>query len=76
MASPALHDMTLAEASRLIAARKLSAVEYTCHLLERTDALEPQLNAFITRTGDLARKAARAAVSISGVSAKQATKAG
>jgi aspartyl-tRNA(Asn)/glutamyl-tRNA(Gln) amidotransferase subunit A len=56
-----LHDLTLAEASRLIAARKLSPVEYTRALLARTDALEPQLNAFITRTSDAAMDGARAA---------------
>ena len=49
-----LHDLTLAEASRLIAARKLSPVDYTRALLARTEALEPQLNAFITRTPEAA----------------------
>lgn len=58
-----LHDLTLAEASRLIAARKLSPVEYTQALLARTDALEPQLNAFITRTREAAMDAARSAES-------------
>ncbi len=57
----ALHDLTLAEASRLIASRKLSPVEYTEALVARTEALEPQINAFITRTDDMALDAARAA---------------
>lgn len=56
-----LHDLTLAQASRLIATRKLSPVEYTAALLKRTDALEPQLDAFITRTSEAALDAARAA---------------
>jgi aspartyl-tRNA(Asn)/glutamyl-tRNA(Gln) amidotransferase subunit A len=61
MADTALHDLTLAEAAALIQARKLSPVEYTQALLERTDALEPQLNAYITRTSEAALEAARAA---------------
>lgn len=61
MTIAALHDMTIAEAARLIAARKLSPVEYTRALLVRTDALEPQLNAFITRTSEAAIKDAQTA---------------
>jgi len=57
----ALHELTLAEAARLLASRKMSPVEYTEALLAHTDALEPQLNAFITRTDEVARTAARAA---------------
>ena len=61
-ASPAaLHDLTLAQAARLIKARKLSAVELTKALLDRTQALEPQINAFITQTPDAAMEAAKAA---------------
>ena len=56
-----LHFLTIAEAAELIATRKLSPVEYTDALLERIAALDPQLNAFITVTADLARKQARAA---------------
>jgi aspartyl-tRNA(Asn)/glutamyl-tRNA(Gln) amidotransferase subunit A len=61
MADTALHDLTLAEASTLIKARKLSPVEYTQTLLARTDAFEPQLNAYITRTSEAAMEAASAA---------------
>ena len=61
MADTALHDLTLAQAAALIRARKLSPVEYTRALLARTDALEPQLNAYITRTSEAALEAARAA---------------
>ena len=60
MSSAELHDLTLAEVTSLISARKLSPVEYTESLLARTEALEPQLNAFITRTQDVAMAAARA----------------
>ena len=56
-----LHELTLAEAARLISTRKLSPVEYTASLLARIEALEPQLNAFITRTPDVATAAARTA---------------
>ena len=56
-----LHDLTLAEAASLIRRGRLSPVEYTQALLARTDALEPQLNAYITRTTEAAIEAARAA---------------
>ena len=59
--SDTLCFLTVAEASRLIKARKLSPVELTEAYLARIEALSPQLDAFITVTGDLARKAARAA---------------
>jgi aspartyl-tRNA(Asn)/glutamyl-tRNA(Gln) amidotransferase subunit A len=39
--------LTVAEASRLIKARKLSPVELTDAYLKRVETLEPQLNAFI-----------------------------
>ena len=61
MADTALHDLTLAQAAALIRARELSPVEYTRALLARTDALEPQLNAYITRTCEAALEAASAA---------------
>ena len=61
MPSAELHNLTLTEAARLISVRKLSPVEYTESLLARTEALEPQLSAFITRTPDIAIAAARAA---------------
>jgi aspartyl-tRNA(Asn)/glutamyl-tRNA(Gln) amidotransferase subunit A len=53
--------LTVAEASRLIKARKLSPLELTEAYLARIQALQPQLNAFITVTADLARKQARTA---------------
>jgi aspartyl-tRNA(Asn)/glutamyl-tRNA(Gln) amidotransferase subunit A len=61
MADRSLHDLTLTEASALVKARKLSPVEYTQALLDRTEALEAQLNSYITRTFDAALEGARAA---------------
>src|SRR3954468_18876281 len=56
-----VHFFTLAEASELIRAKKLSPLEYTETLIKRIETFEPQLSAFITRTFDLARTQARAA---------------
>ena len=61
MADTPLDELTLAEASAQIRARRLSPLEYTQALLARTDALEPQLNAYITRTSEAAIESARAA---------------
>ena len=59
--SEALCFLTVAEASKLIRARKLSPLELTDAYLERIAGLDPILNAFITVTADLARRQARAA---------------
>lgn len=59
--SDALHFLTIAEAGRLIASRKLSPVELTDALLTRIEQIDPQLNAYITVTAELARKRAREA---------------
>ena len=56
-----LHFLTLAEAARLIASRELSPVEYTQALMARADALDAQVNAFITRTNERALEQARTA---------------
>jgi aspartyl-tRNA(Asn)/glutamyl-tRNA(Gln) amidotransferase subunit A len=56
-----LHLLTIAEASRLIESRKLSPVELTQAWLRRIEALDDQINAFITLTGDLALDQARRA---------------
>ena len=53
--------MTIAEAAALIAARKLSPVELADAYLDRIAALDPQLNAFLTVTAELARAQARRA---------------
>jgi len=56
-----LNFLTLADAARLIGQRKLSPVEYTDALLRSIEALDPQLNAFITVTADLSRRQAKQA---------------
>jgi aspartyl-tRNA(Asn)/glutamyl-tRNA(Gln) amidotransferase subunit A len=56
-----LHDLSIAELSRLIAARKVSPVEVVEALIQRVEQYDAQLHAFITPTFDLARRQARAA---------------
>src|SRR5882762_9083588 len=56
-----LHDLSIAELSNLIAARKLSPLELTDALIQRVEQYDAQTRAFITRTFDLARKQAREA---------------
>jgi aspartyl-tRNA(Asn)/glutamyl-tRNA(Gln) amidotransferase subunit A len=58
-----LHFLSIAEAGALIKARKLSPVELTDALLQRTQALDPQLNAYITLTAERARESAKKAES-------------
>ncbi len=52
---------TIAEAARQIAARQLSPVELTRHLLHRIEAEDPALNSFILVTPERALSDARAA---------------
>ncbi|HTP96844.1 MAG TPA: amidase [Burkholderiales bacterium] len=54
-------SLTIAELAALIEARKLSPVELVNAYLQRIDALDPRLNAFITVTGELALQQARQA---------------
>jgi aspartyl-tRNA(Asn)/glutamyl-tRNA(Gln) amidotransferase subunit A len=56
-----LHDLSIAELARLIAARKLSPVDLTEALIRRVEAYDAQTHAFITPTFELARRQARAA---------------
>ena len=51
----------LAQASELVRAKKLSPVELTQACLGRIEALDPELNAFITVTAEMATAQARAA---------------
>jgi aspartyl-tRNA(Asn)/glutamyl-tRNA(Gln) amidotransferase subunit A len=54
-------SLTIAEAARLIATKKLSPVELTKALLARIAAINPKINAFLTVTDKAALTAARAA---------------
>jgi aspartyl-tRNA(Asn)/glutamyl-tRNA(Gln) amidotransferase subunit A len=56
-----LHFITIAEASRLIADKKLSPVELTEAYLARIAELDNQLDSFVTLTADRARAEAKAA---------------
>jgi aspartyl-tRNA(Asn)/glutamyl-tRNA(Gln) amidotransferase subunit A len=56
-----LWQLSIADASRLLRARKLSPVELTDAFLERIEVFQPQLDAFITITGEQARRQARRA---------------
>ena len=53
--------MTISELSELIRAKTISPVELVESVLRNVERLEPQINAFVTVTGDLALDAARKA---------------
>ncbi len=55
-----LHQLGIQSASRLIARRELSATELTRSYLDRVQALNPQLDAFLMLTADVALAQARA----------------
>lgn len=62
-----LHHLTIAEAARLIEDRELSPVDLARGYLERIQALDPKLKAFITVTSDLAmRQATQAEAELAG----------
>ncbi|HYB40129.1 MAG TPA: amidase family protein, partial [Candidatus Methylomirabilis sp.] len=61
MTEDELTSLTLARAARLLRRRELSPVELTEAILARIERLDPVLKAFITVTGDLARRQARRA---------------
>jgi aspartyl-tRNA(Asn)/glutamyl-tRNA(Gln) amidotransferase subunit A len=54
-----LHDLSIAELSRLIAARTLSPVDLLEVLIRRVEEYDAQTHAFITPTFELARRQAR-----------------
>ena len=56
-----LHFLTIGEAARLIERKQLSPVELTRAFLERAEAIDPQLNAFLLVTAELALEQARRA---------------
>jgi len=61
METTALHYLTIAEAAEAIQKHAVSPVELTRAFLDRIEALNGQLDAFITVTGESALKEARAA---------------
>jgi len=61
MTTTELTDLTLAAAASLVERRKVSPVELTQACLDRIEAVEPRLNAFILVLGDRALESARAA---------------
>lgn len=56
-----MHNKTIAELSRDLAAKKISSVELTQHFLDRIKQLDGQLNSFITVTAEEALKNAKRA---------------
>src|SRR5687767_10993805 len=56
-----MYPLTIAEASRKIAAKAVSPVELTRDCLDRIEAHNPKIAAFITVTGERALADARAA---------------
>jgi aspartyl-tRNA(Asn)/glutamyl-tRNA(Gln) amidotransferase subunit A len=54
-----LHHLTITDAARLIEQRRLSPVELTQAYLDRIEAYDPQLNAYLLVTADQALDAAR-----------------
>ncbi|MCL7461462.1 Asp-tRNA(Asn)/Glu-tRNA(Gln) amidotransferase subunit GatA [Pseudomonas sp. NW5] len=56
-----MHRLTLTQIARGLAAKDFSALELTEALLSRIEALDPQLNSFITVSADEARAQAAAA---------------
>ena len=61
MASDELCWLSATDVAGLIRRRKISPVEVVDAVLGRIDRLNPQINAYVTVTGDEARRAARAA---------------
>ncbi|MHB1296213.1 MAG: Asp-tRNA(Asn)/Glu-tRNA(Gln) amidotransferase subunit GatA [Anaerolineae bacterium] len=55
------YELTIHEAQRLLHARSLSSVELTRSVLERIDAVDSRIRAYLTTTPDLALEAAEAA---------------
>ena len=56
-----MHQLTLAEITRALAAKEFSATEITQHLLQRIKQLDPQLNSFITLSEERALAQAKQA---------------
>ena len=61
MSEEELCSLSISDAGRLLKSRKLSPRELTDAYLARIETFQPQLDAFVTITADLARKQARSA---------------
>ena len=59
--SEELCNLTISDAARLLKSRKLSPVQLTDAYLARIETFQPQLDAFVAVTADLARKQAKRA---------------
>ena len=59
--STELCQLAISDAARLLKSRKLSPLELTDAYLDRIETFQPQLDAFIALTADLARKQAKKA---------------
>lgn len=59
-----LYDQTIHQLHTLLHTRQISAVELTNHVLARIDQVEPQVNAFITESRELAKDQAQIADAI------------
>ncbi|HKB31550.1 MAG TPA: amidase [Streptosporangiaceae bacterium] len=56
-----IHDLSAVEQAAAVRSRVLSPIEIIDHYLERIDRIGPEVGAFFTVTGDLAREQARKA---------------
>ncbi|MGE5140118.1 MAG: amidase family protein, partial [Rudaea sp.] len=56
-----LYELTASEASELLRSREISSVELTTSLLNRIDALDNRIHAYLTLNRDQALEAARRA---------------
>src|SRR5271166_3555494 len=56
-----LHSLSIGELADLLAAKKISSVELTRHFLARIERFNPELNALVTQTADLALERAASA---------------
>ncbi|MDR3531346.1 MAG: amidase [Rhodopila sp.] len=61
LSSTELHFLSITEAARLIEQQRLSPVELTRAYLDRIEAIDPQLNAYLLVTADRALEQAKAA---------------
>ena len=55
------YDITVHEARALLESKQISAAELTESVIDRIDSVEPQVQAYVTLTEDVAREAAAAA---------------